>query len=306
MTARVMLLLVAVSGFAVGFTPKLEAQGVSTFVRITHKTPLLAARSAGARRIRMLQADEMFRVREKIIARGGFIPLVVGADAGYVSEKDVTVEEQCDPCLVPVEAPMKAPDPPRIPEDSSMEATAADFSPIGSTPFLIFSKGPFYAMLTQDMVYPVGHTNDTIVVPAGFVTDFASIPRQLWNVLSPVGEYRLPAVVHDFLYWTHACNREQADNLLYIAMTEADVPSATRTAVWAGVRVGGAKAFTDNERQRTAKVLRIVPSAYRQPSGNYSWESYRAHLDSLGVDGDGAGISPPPHYCKWGEALNVP
>ncbi len=39
-----------------------------------------------------------------------------------------------------------------------------------------------------------------IYVQAGFVTDFASIPRGLWNLFPPTGHYGKAAVVHDWLY----------------------------------------------------------------------------------------------------------
>lgn len=39
-----------------------------------------------------------------------------------------------------------------------------------------------------------------IVVPKGFVSDLASIPRLLWGILPPHHHrYRLAALVHDFL-----------------------------------------------------------------------------------------------------------
>ena len=38
-----------------------------------------------------------------------------------------------------------------------------------------------------------------VKVPAGFKTDFASVPRLLWSVLPPVGLYSKAAVVHDYL-----------------------------------------------------------------------------------------------------------
>ena len=40
-----------------------------------------------------------------------------------------------------------------------------------------------------------------IVVPAGFVTDFASIPRPLWSFINPVGRIKAAAIVHDYLYY---------------------------------------------------------------------------------------------------------
>lgn len=50
--------------------------------------------------------------------------------------------------------------------------------------------------------YAVGAPDGSTVVhiPAGFVTDFASIPKVFWNILPPTGWYGKAAVVHDFLY----------------------------------------------------------------------------------------------------------
>ncbi len=51
--------------------------------------------------------------------------------------------------------------------------------------------------------YPCGlETIDgPLEVPAGFVTDFASIPRIFWSLLSPTDlRYSKPAVVHDYGY----------------------------------------------------------------------------------------------------------
>lgn len=41
------------------------------------------------------------------------------------------------------------------------------------------------------------------IVPKGFVTDFASIPRFLWSVLPPHGAAMPASVIHDFCYTTH-------------------------------------------------------------------------------------------------------
>jgi hypothetical protein len=39
-----------------------------------------------------------------------------------------------------------------------------------------------------------------IRVPAGFITDFASIPRAFWSFMIPTGRYGKAAVIHDYLY----------------------------------------------------------------------------------------------------------
>lgn len=56
--------------------------------------------------------------------------------------------------------------------------------------------------VTQEFDYLVDYENKdtTIRVPAGFVTDFASIPRAFWVVFPPTGKYGKAAVVHDYLY----------------------------------------------------------------------------------------------------------
>jgi hypothetical protein len=55
--------------------------------------------------------------------------------------------------------------------------------------------------LVEDLDYEVRDTGKIVTVPAGFVTDFASIPRPFWSILPTWGKYGPPAVVHDFLYW---------------------------------------------------------------------------------------------------------
>src|SRR5215212_4579600 len=79
---------------------------------------------------------------------------------------------------------------------------------------------------------------DRIVVPAGFVTDLASVPRALCTILPSTGSYLRAAILHDFLYWDQTCTRDEADALLRTAMLDANVPAWKREAIYAGVRVG--------------------------------------------------------------------
>ena len=44
-----------------------------------------------------------------------------------------------------------------------------------------------------DLKYP-------IIIPKGFVTDFATIPKFLWSFLAPDGDLALGAIVHDFIF----------------------------------------------------------------------------------------------------------
>jgi hypothetical protein len=84
-----------------------------------------------------------------------------------------------------------------------------------------------------------------IVVPAGFLTDFASIPRVFWRLLPPVGRYGKAAVVHDYLYRTgcHPCSRPLADRVFLDAMRDLGVSWPVRRVMWAAVRAFGCFAY---------------------------------------------------------------
>src|SRR5687768_9587331 len=58
-----------------------------------------------------------------------------------------------------------------------------------------FDDGVFW-VLQHPLQYRILDTNISIVVPPGFVTDYASIPSIFWSVLSPYGRYGSPAIVH--------------------------------------------------------------------------------------------------------------
>jgi len=82
-----------------------------------------------------------------------------------------------------------------------------------------------------------------ITIPAGFVTDFASTPRAVWFMYPPWGLWAEPAVVHDRLYVTGVCSREDADKILKSLMQRMGIGSFTCNIFYAGVRVGGWRAW---------------------------------------------------------------
>jgi hypothetical protein len=63
---------------------------------------------------------------------------------------------------------------------------AVSQQPIVPVPLTPFGDGED-SVLTQNLEYRVLQTTFVIVVPAGFVTDFASTPRALWSVIPPTG-----------------------------------------------------------------------------------------------------------------------
>lgn len=78
-----------------------------------------------------------------------------------------------------------------------------------------------------------------IVVPRGFITDLASIPRPLRGVLNQNGPSRRAGVLHDYLYCSQPCSRSEADGLFRFALACDGVGPVTRTTFWSGVRAGG-------------------------------------------------------------------
>jgi hypothetical protein len=78
-----------------------------------------------------------------------------------------------------------------------------------------------------------------VTVPAGFVTDFASVPRPLWPIFPPAGAWCEAAVVHDYLYSSKACSRFLADALFRECMAHCGVPVWRRMLMYYAVRVFG-------------------------------------------------------------------
>lgn len=86
-------------------------------------------------------------------------------------------------------------------------------------------------------------TTDLIIkVPKGFVTDFASIPRGLWNVFPPMGKYNGAAIVHDYLYRRTIWDREICDAVFLEAMQALGVNWLSRHLIYRVVRLFGGHA----------------------------------------------------------------
>lgn len=76
---------------------------------------------------------------------------------------------------------------------------------------------------------------DVIRVPAGFVTDLASIPRWLWSLIPPDGKYAKAAIVHDYLYTQAIGTKSYADDIFLEAMTVLGVPTWKRKVMHTAV-----------------------------------------------------------------------
>ncbi|SFP60235.1 DUF1353 domain-containing protein [Hydrogenimonas thermophila] len=83
-------------------------------------------------------------------------------------------------------------------------------------------------------------------VPAGFVTDGASIPRIFWSVVgSPfTGKYVEVAVLHDYLYsGAEDVSFKEANRIFYKGMRKAGVNRAKAYLMYKAVSLFGKKRF---------------------------------------------------------------
>lgn len=132
-------------------------------------------------------------------------------------------------------------------------------------------------VLMHEFGYDVGveGSNDSITVPAGFETDFASIPRPFWVILPKWGKYGNAAVIHDCLYWEQRRSRPAADAVLLEGMGVLGVSALVRYAIYTAVRLFGWVAWYRNRAdradgyQRVLATLPIKATAISQRRGQY-------------------------------------
>lgn len=97
-----------------------------------------------------------------------------------------------------------------------------------------------------------------IVVPAGFKTDFASVPRLVGMYLLFGGKGERAAVVHDWLYSQHKVSRELADDVFREALIATGYARWEYEPMYAGVRVGGWVAWKKPNVPQDAAVAQIM------------------------------------------------
>ena len=136
---------------------------------------------------------------------------------------------------------------------------------------LVYTTSDLYANEVKALkdvgVAVVRDTNktETITVPSGFITDLASTPRILWNVIAPFDVARA-AIVHDLLYkairkyrWTKGLIEEDkeliknakkaSDKVFLLAMKDAEpkVSGWKIYSAWKAVDLFGRWSIIPNE-----------------------------------------------------------
>ena len=103
-------------------------------------------------------------------------------------------------------------------------------------------NGVQWFVLSANLVWQtrVGDGYFRVKVPAGFETDFASVPRFFSRLFPATGTWSKPAVVHDYLYQAPGgCSRFLADCLFREAMIQEGVKPWRAWLMWVAVRCFG-------------------------------------------------------------------
>jgi hypothetical protein len=125
-------------------------------------------------------------------------------------------------------------------------------------------RGHFLPQRRYRIEEVVGFQSDkfgTIIVEPGTVTDFASVPRVFWRIISPFDDdVRMPAIIHDDMYTRQLWEKEVADAVFLEALIANGAPWWKRNAMYQAVNWGGRKAWNDHKAAKTMEALRNSPS----------------------------------------------
>jgi hypothetical protein len=90
----------------------------------------------------------------------------------------------------------------------------------------------------KEFDYHVGSypSNEVIKVPAGFITNFASVPRWLWPVISPIDDHGKAAVVHDYCYEVRYASKKRCDDIFHEALLVLGVSEYKAALMYWSVR----------------------------------------------------------------------
>lgn len=111
-----------------------------------------------------------------------------------------------------------------------------------TTPFRAELIGKNLWRVLEPFEYHVGSlpSNDIIVVEAGFVTNFASVPRMFWPLISPIDYHGKAAVVHDYAYFKNLYgDRKKCDQLFLEGLRVLKTPEWKAIAMYDAVRMFG-------------------------------------------------------------------
>lgn len=117
-------------------------------------------------------------------------------------------------------------------------------------------------VLRKRFSYDVGEegSGETVKVPAGFITDFASVPRVLWTLVPKWGKYGNAAVIHDYLYWVQPeeYSKDRVDEIFLESMLVLGVGRAKAKTLYYAVSICGGLSWNANKKAKSKGVKKFI------------------------------------------------
>ncbi|MEE9199044.1 MAG: DUF1353 domain-containing protein [Dehalococcoidia bacterium] len=115
-------------------------------------------------------------------------------------------------------------------------------------------------VIQKQFTYYVGELGsaETITVPVGFQTDFASVPRPFWPLVPKWGKYGKAAIIHDYCYWEQHYTRKRTDEIFREAMGVLGVAPWRVILMYWAVRLFARGAWRGNQKRRQQGKNRVV------------------------------------------------
>ncbi len=118
-----------------------------------------------------------------------------------------------------------------------------------------------------------------VLVPEGFVTDLASIPRIFWSLIPRDGPYIYSAIVHDYLYWTQAQTRSRSDLIFRYSMEDFGIDESKIAAIYNAVRSFGRSSWDANQKARQQGERRLLKKFPNSPMD--LWSEWKRDPDNF-------------------------
>lgn len=138
---------------------------------------------------------------------------------------------------------------------ASAQPTVAYLSPLRPE-FHVRPAGGDHWTLLEPFKWSVDGT--PYEAPAGFGTDFASVPRFLWPVISPY-ELGIGPVCHDWFYRTKTGEKEHADRVFLACMVKDGIAWWKREAAYYAVSWFGRAAWNAPAPKRAKSIFIDAP-----------------------------------------------
>lgn len=104
----------------------------------------------------------------------------------------------------------------------------------------IHKDGMLLKTLEPIVYYRKGERTNEIIVPQGYTSDGATIPKLFWFVLSPFEDYLKCCILHDYLcdlFHLGMLERKECDVIFLEAMEQTGIKKSTRIALYFFVRL---------------------------------------------------------------------